>query len=543
MSENNSGDVVNPAEIPETTSAESTNESTNTPIDKNPAPSEAAEGKTDDTSDSAAADRRFLIGSQRDPAALKARQGRDWSPLPETGKKPAAEEPAAEKETPKTEGATEVSPEEPTIAPSDPSAAPALSRHIPPPNLRDQLPSELQDELDQAMGDAQMDDLMAASDSLTSQAALEEDSRHTGQIVAVRRDDVFVELGSREQGCISIRQFETPPEVGTTIEVVVQRLNPEDGLYELRIPNAAVGVDDWSDLREGLLVEARITGHNTGGLECEVGHLRGFIPVSQISLYRVDDLAQFVDDKFNCLVTEANPQRGNLVLSRRAVLEREKEEVRQELLESLQPGQIHEGVVRKILDFGAFVDIGGIDGLLHISQLDWGRVNHPSDVVSEGQTIKVKIEKIDKATGKISFAYRDLLENPWDTADHKFPVNEIFEGTVTKLMDFGAFVELERGIEGLVHVSELSHKRIWRPSDVVHEGEKINVMVLSVDTEAQRMSLSLRQTIEEPKPAAKEGESESEALPEKPRQPRRPEGSLKGGLGKTAGGEQFGLKW
>ena len=172
-------------------------------------------------------------------------------------------------------------------------------------------------------------------------------------------------------------------------------------------------VADWSQVAEGMLVEARVTGHNTGGLECEVNRIRGFIPISQIALYRVENLAEFVDQKFTCLVTEANPARQNLVLSRRAVLEREKEEARKALFESLAPGQIHEGVVRKFLDFGAFVDLGGVDGLLHVSQMGWGRIEHPRDVLQEGQTIRVRIEKVDQTTGKISLGYRDMLESPW----------------------------------------------------------------------------------------------------------------------------------
>ena len=325
--------------------------------------------------------------------------------------------------------------------------------------------------------------------------------------------------------------------------MVVRRFNAEEGLYDLSIPNAAMDVDDWSDVKDGMIVEARVTGHNTGGLECEVGHLRGFMPVSQISLFRVEDLAQFVDEKFTCLITEANPDRRNLVLSRRAILEREKEEAREKLLASIEPGQIHEGVVRKLMDFGAFVDIGGIDGLLHISQLAWHRVEHPSEVLSEGQTIKVKVEKIDKATGKMSLGYRDMLQSPWDGADRRYPVTGLVEGTVTKLMEFGAFVELERGVEGLVHISELSHKRIWRPSDAVQEGDKVEVVVLSVDTEAQRISLSLRQATAEPEPVKKEGDDEPAPLEESKKKHHREPGTLKGGVGKATGGDKFGLKW
>jgi small subunit ribosomal protein S1 len=181
--------------------------------------------------------------------------------------------------------------------------------------------------------------------------------------------------------------------------------------------------------------------------------------------------------------------------------------------------------------------------LLHISQLAWGRVKHPSDVLKEGQAIKVRVEKIDPTTGKISLAYRDMMESPWTTASQKYPPRSVAAGTITKLMDFGAFVELEPGIEGLVHVSELSHKRVWRPADVVKEGDKVEVLVLSVDPEAQRMSLSMKATSAPPEPVKKEGE-EAEATPVKSskKSSNKPTGPLLGGLGRKTD-ERFGLKW
>jgi small subunit ribosomal protein S1 len=370
---------------------------------------------------------------------------------------------------------------------------------------------------------------------------LESDSRHTGRVLMIHNEDVFVELGGREQGMLPLKQFDERPELDAEVQVRVVRFNREDGLYELSRVGSAASVADWSDLEEGMMIEARVTGQNTGGLECEVNHIRGFIPVSQISLYRVDDMSEFVGEKLTCLVTECNPRRRNLVLSRRAVLEREQEEARKQLLESLEPGQIHEGVVRKLVDFGAFVDLGGVDGLLHISQLAWGRVNHPREVLHEGQQIKVKIESVDKQTRRISLAYRDLFENPWENVEMKYPVTGTVHGKVTKLMEYGAFVELEPGVEGLVHISELSHKRVWRVSDVVKEGDEVDAVVLSIDEDAQRISLSIKETIEEPKPAAKdESKPDEPAPPAKRRQ--KPSKPLQGGLGRSSGG-QFGLKW
>ena len=536
---------------------------------------------------------RLLIGSQRDPAAYRARRTRDWIPLrepdsqrpaedeqpdpaagtPPAGPPPAApQQPAVREEVPRqAEGTAQPVqlPEETGVAQERaldqavveqiaaeletspaPGGYPAPSRRFPAPNVRERLSPDLEEEYHRALSDAALDDLLVGSDALTRQPLLEPASQHTGRVVAVRRGDVFVELGSREQGILPVEKLEEPPQLGATLEVIVQRLNPEDGLYELTVPNAAIEVDDWADLHEGMLVEARVTGHNTGGLECEVNRLRGFIPVSQVSLYRVDDLAQFVDQKFTCLVTEAKPERRNLVLSRRAVLEREQQEARRNLLDSLQPGQVHEGVVRKLVDFGAFVELGnGVDGLLHISQLAWGRVEHPREVLAEGQTIKVKIEKVNPATGKISLAYRDLLQNPWTDAATKYPVNSVVRGKVANLMEFGAFVELEPGVEGLVHISELSHKRVWRTSDVVSKGQEIEVLVLSVDAEAQRISLSIRALAPEPEPAKKEQEAPADPQagtpppPKKPPKRQTPDQPLQGGLGRSAGGRRFGLRW
>src|SRR5262249_14061645 len=208
-------------------------------------------------------------------------------------------------------------------------------------------------------------------------------------------------------------------------------------------PHAAIVAANWGDITEGVMVEARVTGHNKGGLECEVNNIRAFMPASQVDVYRVEDFSQFVGQKFPCIVTEARPERGNLVLSRRAVIERQKAAAKEQLLTELAEGQIREGVVRSLQPFGAFVDLGGVDGLLHVSQLSWQRVKHPGDVLQLGQTVKVLVRKIDPDTHKISLALRDLSENPWTKVTSNYPVTSTVKGTVTKIMEFGAFVQLE----------------------------------------------------------------------------------------------------
>ncbi|MEX0675572.1 MAG: S1 RNA-binding domain-containing protein [Pirellulales bacterium] len=483
-----------------------------------------------------------LLAKARAASAPSAREGADDA---ET----AAGEPAAGKESATTAAfgapaAGEEAKQQRGKKPRSlvPIAEPAAPRKYPPPNLRSQLSPDLQMEYMEALGNQSLDEIIAGQPDEAA-AELEPESRHQGTVISLHRDDVFIEIGGRWQGVIPLHRCATPPEPGAIVDVVVSRFDPAEGLYELTLPGAAVEVGDWSDVAEGMIVEARVTGHNKGGLECEVSRLRGFIPASQISLYRVDDLAQFVEQKLPCVVTEANPEKRNLVLSHRAVLEREQAEAKQALMASLEVGQTREGTVRSLQNFGAFVDLGGVDGLIHISQLSWDRIKHADEVLEVGQKVKVKILKIDEQTGKIGLGFRDLSENPWETAARDFPARTPTKGRVTRITDFGAFVRLGPGVEGLVHISELSHKRVFRVTDVVAEGQEVDVMVLSVDPEAQRISLSLKAL--EAKPAAPEKDKAKEAAAEPPTPPpsKQRKAPLKGGIGGPPTGDQFGLKW
>jgi ribosomal protein S1 len=411
----------------------------------------------------------------------------------------------------------------------------------PVPNLRSGLPPELELEVAAAFGSLSLDDVLEPGPSGSSAKEIELESRQPARVVSIHQDDVFVELGPRQQGVMSLRQFPQPPEVGQTVQVMVHRFDPEEGLYLLTLPGGAIDVGDWSQVSEGALVEARITGHNKGGLECEVGHLRGFIPASQIAQFRVEDFAQFVGEKMVCVVTEANPEKRNLVLSRRAVLDREKAEAKTQLLAELAEGQVREGTVRSLQDFGAFVDLGGVDGLLHISQLSWQRVKHPSEVLSVGQKIKVLVRKIDQETGKISLAFRDLTEDPWTHAPTKYPVTSRVQGKITRIMDFGAFVELEPGVEGLVHISEIAHSRVFRVRDFLNEGDEVEAKVVSVDPEQKRIGLSIKAVQAKPEPI-KKAEPEIEDAPPPPPLPKR-KTPLKGGIERQGEGDKFGLKW
>ena len=412
----------------------------------------------------------------------------------------------------------------------------------PPPNVRDKLSPELEKELEAALGGQSLDSLIDSTEATGDELAPE--TKLTGTVAKVHREDVFVELGGRAQGILPLKQFDesSPPEVGARVEVIVSRYNAEQGLYEVSLPTAAVAVGNWDEVQEGQIVEVSVTGSNKGGLECQIAGLRGFIPLGQVSIYRVENPEEYVGQRLSCVITEANRSRRNLVLSHRALMERERKSQREKLLAELAPGQVREGVVRSLQDFGAFVDLGGIDGLLHVSQLSWERVGHPKDVLQVGQKIKVRVEKVNQESGKISLGYRDLGENPWNNVASKYAVGARIKGTVTKLMQFGAFVKLEPGVEGLIHISELGHGRVHRTGDVVSEGQEVEVKVLSVDADAQRVSLSLKALMPQPeKPRSKQPGDASADHPKRRRKPS--DQHLKGGIGGPSGGEQFGLKW
>ena len=431
-------------------------------------------------------------------------------------------------------------------APGAEPAAPELPRTTVAPLAASAV--ELQREVDAVLGGMSIDDLLNAEESASPRGAEPEpESRLQATVAKVHRENVFFALPGRYEGVASLRQFAEPPKVGAVLEVIVVRYAPDEGLYELHMPGASVSVGDWSDVDEGIVVEALISGHNSGGLECEVNKLRGFIPISQIALYRVDDVEQFVGEKWACVVTEANPAKGNLVLSRRAMLEREREASREQLLASLEVGQVRQGVVRSLRDFGAFVDLGGVDGLIHISKLSWDRVAHPSEVLEEGQQVEVKIDKLEPATGKISLSYRDLQASPWSQVDQQFPVGGLVTGTVSRIMDFGAFVRLAAGVEGLIHISELSHQRINRVSQAVSEGQTLEVKIVSVDAEAQRIALSLKAAQAQVAITEKETTDEPDELDEETRERmaniKAQQKPLKGGTDRPTGGESLGLNW
>ena len=410
-----------------------------------------------------------------------------------------------------------------------------------PPTIDSVVTPELQQEIDLAISDSQIDQLLNSPAAIANDA-LAEGERVEGKVHSVSEEHVLIDLARPHQGILAIKQLESKPEIGTSLSVVVRRFDPVEGIYELAIPGAISDVENWHDLDENMVVEVSVTGHNKGGLEVTTHGLRGFIPASQIALFRVNNFEEFTGNKFACIVTKVEPERKNLILSRRAVLEREREANKEKLLSQLESGQIREGTVIRLQPFGAFVDLGGIDGLIHVSKMSWTRINDPSEVLTEGQSIKVKIERVNREAGKISLSYRDTFENPWDSVAERYPARSRVKGTVTRLTDFGAFIRLEAGIEGLLHVSEIAHRRVHRASDILQQDQQLEVQVLTVDPKAQRISLSLKalESPVDPEGAVEEGQTSRAKTNGGEKSVRT---DLRGGTDRKSGGEQFGLKW
>lgn len=347
-----------------------------------------------------------------------------------------------------------------------------------------------------------------------------------GKVVAIRGHDVFLDLGAKSEGIVPLEQFdERVPEVGEIIDVMFDRLDPDEGLMIMSLKGAAVHAT-WENLRQGMVVEARVIKDIKGGLQVEVDGIRGFLPISQIEIGRVEDTKVYVNQRLKCLVTEANQRERNLVVSRRDLLEQEREEQREKTWAELEEGQVRKGIVRSVRDFGAFVDVGGVDGLVHVSDLTWMRGQKPQDIVKIGDEVEVKVLRIDRETKKVGLGLKQLAPSPWDHVEDNYARGQTVKGKVTRLMDFGAFVELEPGIEGLIHVSEMANKRVFRVKDHVEPDQEVEVRILDIDPEAKRISLSLK-----PGPAAPvvEEEPEGEDASATPKPERKV--PLKGGLG------------
>ena len=324
----------------------------------------------------------------------------------------------------------------------------------------------------------------------------------SGTIVKVERDEVLLDIGYKSEGVIparelSIRRDANPADVvslGDEVEALVLQKEDKDGRLILSKKRAEYE-RSWTDIEAKFnaaeVVEGEVIEVVKGGLILDIG-LRGFLPASLVDLRRVKDLASFMGDRLEARVIEMDRNRNNVVLSRRVVLEEGRKHERAEILEKLQKGQILPGAVSSIVDFGAFVDLGGIDGLVHISELSWSHVNHPSEVVKVGDEVEVKVLDVDMSRERISLGLKQTQPDPWQELVKKFPVGSIIEGNVTKLVPFGAFVGLGDGVEGLVHISEMAKTHVETPEQVTAVGSEIMVKVKEVDLDRRRISLSMR---------------------------------------------------
>jgi len=324
-----------------------------------------------------------------------------------------------------------------------------------------------------------------------------ENSIVNGRILEIKQQVVLVDIGYKSEGAIPISEFEDEEfEVGDEVEVLLERLENDEGMVVLSKEKAA-HKQNWDKIvkvyEEGGLVKGKVKGVVKGGLMVNVG-VEAFLPGSQIDIIPPKDLNEYVGNVYEFKIVKVNDDRKNIVLSRREVIEAERAEQRSQFLDTVRIGDQVEGVVKNLTDFGAFIDLAGMDGLLHITDMSWGRINHPSEMLAIGQTIAVQILDVDKQKERVSLGLKQMQSNPWENIEARFPAGHRVRGKITKLVPYGAFVEIEPGVEGLIHVSELSWtKRITRPSDVLDLDQVIDAVVLSVNIEEQKISLGVRQ--------------------------------------------------
>src|ERR671919_2903475 len=340
-----------------------------------------------------------------------------------------------------------------------------------------------------------------------------------GKVVRVDKDEVLIDIGYKSEGVIpvselSIRRSVNPADevsLGDEIDALVLTKEDAEGRLILSKKRARFELA-WKAIERaaesGEPVNGRVIEVVKGGLILDLG-VRGFLPASLVDIRRVQDLEEFLGTELRCKVIELNRSRNNVVLSRRAVLEDERKEQRQQILDRLNPGDVVEGTISNIVDFGAFVDLDGMDGLIHISEISWSHVNHPSEVLEIGQEVKVKVLDIDRDRQRISLGLKQTQSDPWQQVIESYSENDVVEGRVTKVVTFGAFVEILPGVEGLVHISELAQHHVENPREIVQQGQPVNVLILEIDADRRRLSLSLKRVEEGavPKPRADGAES------------------------------------
>ncbi len=348
---------------------------------------------------------------------------------------------------------------------------------------------DLEAEIQSALGDRSIEELLEDDPLETSNRP-----ERTGTIVHVRGSEVYVEFGPKMQGVCPLSQFKEPPAPGTQAEFLIERRDRTDDMLVLSRPGGVMRAS-WDHLEQGQVIESTCTGTNKGGLEMEVAGHKAFMPAGQVDIHHVPDLTVMIGKKFPCRVMELDKRANRLVLSRRDILEEERKRNRQALMETLEVGQTHSALVTSVQSYGAFADLGGVEGLIHISDMSWERLSSAELLVKPGDQIQVQILNIDleQDPPRIGLGMKQLTTDPFIASAGAVSEGEIIEGTITRLAEFGAFVQLPSGIEGLIHISELAHERVGRVSQVVKEGQVVSVKVLQIDSDRKRIALSLKQ--------------------------------------------------
>lgn len=369
----------------------------------------------------------------------------------------------------------------------------------------DPSPEEWEMELQQASAGLPPEEWVLSHEDVSVNQIVE------GRILRVERDFVVVDVGYKSEGIVPLSEWEEgeePPKPGDTVSVLVEDLEDQFGLgddYRGMITlskRKAEKIRAWmrvmETVKEGDVVKGTVTRKIKGGLLVDIG-VNVFLPASQVDIRRPSDIGEYIGQTIECLVLKIDEARRNIVVSRRALIERERAEKKAQLLAELEVGQLRKGVVKNIADFGVFVDLGGIDGLLHITDMSWGRINHPSEMVSIDQELEVVVLDINREKEKIALGLKQKTPSPWEDIELRYPVGSRVKGTVVNVMNYGAFVKLEDGIEGLVHISEMSWtRRINHPSEVVQLGDEVEVVVLGIDKNKEEISLGIKQTAENP---------------------------------------------
>jgi small subunit ribosomal protein S1 len=445
------------------------------------------------------------------PASVPKKEGRTAAQISKKGgekkpkdtrKRPAVRRRKIEKKKPAEQERKRA---EVTVAPEKPVEAKVLKK-VTQPLVEEKTPwaslLALSQAVEKEYSPEEFDELLKMYE--TTLHDIQEGEIIKGKVMGVTKEDVIVDVGFKSEGIIPIAEFTEPlnVKVGDQIEVFLEAIEDQDGQLVLSKQKADFMLV-WDRVKDahdkGELIEGKIMRRIKGGVVVDLMGVDAFLPGSQIALKQIPDFDALLGQTMQFKVIKLNKARRNIVVSRRVVLEEERQSQREKLLAEVQPGQIREGVVKNITDFGVFIDLGGVDGLLHITDMSWGRISHPSELVAFGDKVNVKILDFDKNTGRISLGLKQLTPYPWENIEERYPVGKKIKGKVVSITDYGAFVELEKGVEGLIHISEMSWtQHIKHPSKLMGIGDVVEAMVLSVDKENEKISLGIKQLEPDP---------------------------------------------